>query len=152
MCYSATKTFFTLACSLPSIFFVKIMLLCSSKRIYLSFLTSSEDSTINQYPNPLVCQKNVTSLSLSVTRLEDLLDFGQLFKTFVNNYLSKSPTFLGNFSKGVKIYHFSIEIIQTTFIDIWRFYSGHTALPLPLSLLVSIYSLAQSLVASFSVW
>ena len=79
------KTFFTLACSLPSIFFVKIMLLCSSKRIYLSFLTSSEDSTINQYPNPLVCQKNVTSLSLSVTRLEDLLDFGQLFKAFVNN-------------------------------------------------------------------
>ena len=41
--------------------------------------------------------------------------------------MPKSPTFLGNFCKGVKIYDFSIEIIfWATFIDIWRFYSGHT--------------------------
>ena len=46
----------------------------------------------------------------SVARLGDLLDYGQLFKAFGNN-LSKSPTFLGNFCKGEKIYHFSSEII-----------------------------------------
>ena len=44
-----------------------------------------------------------------VTRLGNLLDFGQLFKATIN--LFKSPTFLGNFCKGVKIYHFYSEII-----------------------------------------
>ena len=38
----------------------------------------------------------------SVTILGDLLDFGPLFKAL---------TFLGNFCEGVKIYHFSSEII-----------------------------------------
>ena len=38
----------------------------------------------------------------SVTRLGDLLDFGQV---------PKSPTFLSNFCKGVQNYHFSSEII-----------------------------------------
>ena len=47
----------------------------------------------------------------SVTRLGDLLNFVQLFKAFGNNFLPKSPTFFGNFSKGVKIDHFSGEII-----------------------------------------
>jgi len=47
----------------------------------------------------------------SVTRLGDFLHFGQLFKAFGNNYLAQSFTFLGNFCKGVKIYHFSSEII-----------------------------------------
>ena len=39
----------------------------------------------------------------SVTILCDLLHFGQLFQTL--------PTFLGNFCKGVKILHFSGEIV-----------------------------------------
>ena len=52
-----------------------------------------------------------TYLSNSVTRYGDLLDFGQVFKAFGNNYLPKSPIFLGIFCKGVKIYHFSSEII-----------------------------------------
>ena len=43
---------------------------------------------------------------VSVTRLGDLFDFGQVLKAF----LSKSSTFLGNFCKGVIIYHFSSEI------------------------------------------
>ena len=44
--------------------------------------------------------------------------------------LPKSLTFLGNFCKGVKIYHFSSEIIfWANFIDIWRFFSGHTDYP-----------------------
>ena len=47
----------------------------------------------------------------SVTRLGDLLDLGQLLKPLSPNNLPKSPTFLGNFGKGAKIYHFSNEII-----------------------------------------
>ena len=49
--------------------------------------------------------------SRCATRLGDLLDFGQLFKAFSNNYFAQSPTFLGTLCKGVKIYHFSSEII-----------------------------------------
>ena len=41
----------------------------------------------------------------SVTRL------GSFLKPLATTNLSKSLTFLGNFCKGVKIYHFSIEII-----------------------------------------
>ena len=47
---------------------------------------------------------------ISVTRLGDFFDFGQLLKPLAIN-LPKSPTFLGNFCKGVKICHFSSEII-----------------------------------------
>ena len=62
-----------------------------------------------------------------MTRSGDLLDFGQLLKPLATINLPKYPTFLGNFCKGVKIYHFSKEIIfGATFIDFWRFFSGHT--------------------------
>ena len=47
--------------------------------------------------------------------------FGNDSKPLATINLPKSPTFLGNFCKGVKIYHF-----WATFIDIWRFLSGHT--------------------------
>ena len=47
----------------------------------------------------------------SVTRLGDLLDFGQVLKPLGTIKLPKSPTFLGNFCKGVKIFNFSSEII-----------------------------------------
>ena len=50
-------------------------------------------------------------LDISVTRLDDLLHFGQLFKASGNNILPKSLTFLGNFWKGAKIFDFSSEII-----------------------------------------
>ena len=43
-----------------------------------------------------------------MTRLGNYLDFGQVFKGFGNN--SFAP-FLGNFCEGVKIYHFSSDII-----------------------------------------
>ena len=46
-----------------------------------------------------------------MTRLGDLLDFGQLFKPLATINLPKSPTFLGNFCKDVKMYHFLSEII-----------------------------------------
>ena len=46
-----------------------------------------------------------------MTRLDDLLDFGQILKPLATIYLPKYPTFLGNFCKGVKISHISSEII-----------------------------------------
>ena len=59
-----------------------------------------------------------TIIRNSVTRLGDLLHFGQQFKAFRNNSkplatinLPKFPTFLGNFCKGVNIIHFSGEFI-----------------------------------------
>ena len=57
---------------------------------------------------------------ISVTRLGDLLDFGNFSKSLATIYFPTSPTFLGNFYKGVKIYHF-----WATFINIWRHFSGH---------------------------
>ena len=54
---------------------------------------------------------NANSVATSVTRLGDLLDFGQPFKAGGNNYFTQIATLLGNFCKGVKIYHFSNEII-----------------------------------------
>ena len=57
-----------------------------------------------------------------MTRLGNSLDFGEFFlKPLATINLPKSITILGNFCKGVKIYHF-----WATFIDIWRFFSGHT--------------------------
>ena len=53
----------------------------------------------------------VVVVVVSVTKLGNLLDFGQLFKAFGKINLPKFPTFLGNFCKGVKIHHFSSEII-----------------------------------------
>ena len=47
----------------------------------------------------------------SVTRLGNLLDFGQILKTLVTINLPKLPTFFGNFCKGVKIITFCGEII-----------------------------------------
>ena len=46
----------------------------------------------------------------SVTRLGDLLHFGQIFKTCGNNYFAESAQIFGIF-KGVKIFHFSSEFI-----------------------------------------
>ena len=53
----------------------------------------------------------VAWVSGSVTRLGDLLDFGQLFNARATISLPKYHTFFGNFCKGVKNYHFSSEII-----------------------------------------
>ena len=50
-------------------------------------------------------------LNISVTRLGNLLDYRQYLKPLAKINLPKSPTFLGNFCKGVKMYHFPSEII-----------------------------------------
>ena len=49
--------------------------------------------------------------STSVTRSGDLWDFGQLLKAFGSTYFGQISHILGKFCKGVKIYHFSNEII-----------------------------------------
>jgi len=46
-----------------------------------------------------------------MTRLGDLLHFGQLFKACDNNYFAQIAHILGNFCIAVYIFHFSIEII-----------------------------------------
>ena len=56
---------------------------------------------------PLISLNTTTS----VTRLGNLLDFGQIFQAFGNNHFPKSPTFLGKFCRGAKIFNFSSEII-----------------------------------------
>ena len=56
-------------------------------------------------------QLSAVSMSSSVTRLGDLLDCGQALKPLAGINLPKSPTFVGNFCNGVKVYHFSSEII-----------------------------------------
>ena len=50
-------------------------------------------------------------LTDSVTRLGDLLHFGQLFKACGNNYFAQIDHIWGNFCKGDEIFHFSNEII-----------------------------------------
>ena len=48
---------------------------------------------------------------ISVTRLGDFWTLGNFLKPLATINLPKSPTFLGIFCKGVKISHFSSEII-----------------------------------------
>ena len=56
----------------------------------------------------------------------DLFDFGQLLKPLATINLPKSPTFLGNFRKYVKIYQFYSEIILGNFYRHLAIFSGHT--------------------------
>ena len=67
------------------------------------------DRTIRVATMTIVFKKRL--LKISVTRLGDLLNFGQVFKALGKINLAKSPTFLINFCKGVKMYPFSCEII-----------------------------------------
>ena len=48
---------------------------------------------------------------ISVTRLGDLLHFGQIFKASGNNYFAQTAHILGKFCRGIKIFHFSSGII-----------------------------------------
>ena len=51
---------------------------------------------------------------------------GNFLKPLVTINLPTSLTFLSNFCKGVKIFHFSGEIIFGQLIDIWLLFTGHT--------------------------
>ena len=56
-------------------------------------------------------EPRMSSVTSSVTRLGDLIHFGQLFKACGINYFAQVAHILGNFCKVVKIFHFSCEII-----------------------------------------
>ena len=63
----------------------------------------------------------------SVTRFGNFCALGNFLKPLAKINLHKSPTFLGNFCKGVKIYHFSGEIIFGQLLwTFGNFFSGHT--------------------------
>ena len=69
---------------------------------------------------------------------------GNFLKPLATINLPKSSAFLGHFCKGVKIFHFSIEIIFGQLLEIWQFFSGHTVYHSPLNPLVLIdFSLIQ---------
>ena len=51
---------------------------------------------------------------------------GTFLKPLATINLAKSATFLGNFCIGVKIYHFSSEIILGDFYRHLAIFSGHT--------------------------
>ena len=61
----------------------------------------------------------------SVTRLGELLNLGQLFNAFGNNYFARNRLhFTAIF---LKVFHFSSKtIFGQLFINIWRLLSGHT--------------------------
>ena len=67
-----------------------------------------------------------THITTSVTRLGDLLDFGQLLKPLATINLPKSSTFLDNFCEGVIIYHFSNEITLRHILQTFGDFFCHT--------------------------
>ena len=54
------------------------------------------------------------------------LTLGNCLNSLATIKLPKSPTFLGNFCKGVKSYHFSSEIILGNFYRHLAIFSGHS--------------------------
>ena len=58
-----------------------------------------------------------------VTRLGNLLHFGQLFKACGINYFEKLPTSWGNWGKS---FIFLVESFWATFVNIWQLFTGQT--------------------------
>ena len=77
----------------------------------------------------------------SLTKLAVYLTLGNFSKPLATINLPKSPTFSGNFCTGVKIYHFSSEIIFGQ-LDIWRF--------LPVTLILNV--LINTFIFSYMWW
>ena len=81
-----------------------------------------------------VCQKLTladisffcTSLPISVTRLGDLLDFGQVLKPLAKINLTESPLFVGNFSKMSKFIIFLVKSSLGNFYRYLAIFSGRT--------------------------
>ena len=79
-----------------------------------------------------ICQNYVTTLAIFM-QLAVWPDWaiywtlGNFSKSLATINKPKSPTFLGNFCKGVKIINFSSgNHFWATFIDIWQIFTGHT--------------------------
>ena len=69
---------------------------------------------------------------LSRKQSDQIGRFITLWATFQRSwqqlFYPKCQHILGNFCKFVKIFHFTSKILfGATFIDIWRFFTGHTA-------------------------
>ena len=90
---------------------------------HLSKLTKT-NTKLDRRPNRYVDYvQMLTFKTSSETRLVDLLDFGQLFKARI--ILPKLPTFLGNFGKVVKIFHFASEIIFGQLLQAFATFWSH---------------------------
>ena len=59
-----------------------------------------------------------------MTRLGDLLQFGQLFKDCGNNYFAQIAHILGNFIKVVELFHFCSDTILGNFNRYLTIFSG----------------------------
>ena len=77
---------------------------------WASFVVSNKNFTENQMPVTLKC--------------DQIERFIGLWATFQG--LPKSSTFLGNFCKGVKIYHFLVKSFSGNFYRHLAIFSGHT--------------------------
>ena len=90
---------------------VKVKLFHRLKR-FIPFNHLSKSFVINLVGSgPLIQTEDGTQVGTSVTRLGDFCTLGNFFKPLATINLPNSLTFLGNFCKGIKIYHFSSEII-----------------------------------------
>ena len=78
------------------------------KHILLIQISWAADVLKRMYERDKTCSASST---VSVTRLGNLLNFGQLFNACGNNHFAQITHILGNFCEGVKIFHFSSEII-----------------------------------------
>ena len=66
-------------------------------------------------------------MMISVTRLGDLLEFGQIFKSIWQQLIC--PNLPHSYAISVKMSKSIIFLVKSfwaTFIDIWQFFSGHT--------------------------
>ena len=73
-----------------------------------------------------VQQAGANEAMTSVTRLGVFCTLGNFLKPVATINLPKSFSFLDNFCKGVKIYHFSSEIIFGQLLQTFGDFSGHT--------------------------
>ena len=74
----------------------------------------------------------VSGLS-SVTRLCNLLDFGQFFESLCQQLICPNLQHSqAIFVKVLKSIIFLLKLIWATFIDIWRLFTGHTVSELPI--------------------
>ena len=86
---------------------------------FSSFSSLSDDDTLGKFNEFCLWQPVWPDWAIFRT-------LGKFLKPLATYNLPKSHTFLGNFCKGVKIYHFG-----AIFIDVWRPFTGHTGGHLP---------------------
>ena len=103
------------------------------KRIFKYFAYAAPSSILWSKNESTYKGRITMDFATNVTRLGDFLHFGQFLKPLATINLPIPLTFLGNFCKGVKIIHFSSEIILGNFyrhlaIFIWSHWTCSTKL------------------------